>query len=338
MSKASEKAPQAEWTTAMTRTLLNVLLDEAAQGRAPGNDFKPTSYEWAVLAVNVNRLGTTNNITPITIKQAIDKVASLKRDYGRFKFLTGQSGVKWIKGSGTVDMEASVWDRLIAENVKFARFRKKGLEFFNELDRLFQGKGATGPGDQAASQLTANLIQKNAAVPSSITRSVAGIQIPNTPRPAKPAPAPTIAPADTVRSLNAVPLPPQKAAPPPTTATAEAGKADKLLPGREAKGIQKRKSASVNGVSQNAIEDSVTIVRKEFMGTFNQQQLSIIWCFLEDRYKARMFMSLPKGHRKDWLLKQIKSYQWEQEDRALEREVKRLKLQKLLRECKEQGI
>jgi hypothetical protein len=78
MSKPSEKTPQVEWTTVMTRALLNVLLDETAQGRAAGNDFKPTSYERAVLVVNDTKLGTTRNTPPITIKQVKNKVASVR--------------------------------------------------------------------------------------------------------------------------------------------------------------------------------------------------------------------------------------------------------------------
>jgi hypothetical protein len=230
----------------------------------------------------------------------------------------------------------------VQENPNFAKFRKNGLCFFTELDSLFQGKGTAGAGAQKLSQLATSLGQENAAVPSSITEPTAGIQVHNnTQHPAKPTPTPfCVKPAATVGSFDAAPLPRPKAVPPPTTATTEAGKADNPPQGGATKGAQKRKSTSLNGTSQTptTIEDSVTIVRKEFMGTFNEEQLSIIWCFLEDRCKTCVFVSLPKGHRKDWLLKQIKIYQRKEEDHELEREVRRLKIQKLSRECREQGI
>jgi hypothetical protein len=46
------KQPQADWSTAMTRRLITVLLDEVALGKRADTGFKACSYERALKEVN----------------------------------------------------------------------------------------------------------------------------------------------------------------------------------------------------------------------------------------------------------------------------------------------
>jgi hypothetical protein len=152
-------------------------------------------------------------------------------------------------------------------------------------------------------------------------------------------PEPTPVPTLEVDTFDAAPLPPLENVPPPA-APATDGPAQSS-PAKVSQTPKRARESEANSIATSPdkisrtsgfIEDAFAVVKKEYMGIFNSSQRNIIWKFLEDPYKARVFLALPEQDRMGWLLTGIEDYNMEKEDRKLERQAKRLKMQELLRE------
>jgi hypothetical protein len=70
------KQPQADWSTAMTRRLITVLLDEVALGKRADTGFKACSYERALKEVNAE-LDSSGKNPGLSLKQIKNKVTNV---------------------------------------------------------------------------------------------------------------------------------------------------------------------------------------------------------------------------------------------------------------------
>jgi hypothetical protein len=70
------KQPQADWSAAMTRRLINALLDEVALGKRADTGFKACSYERATKEVNAE-LDSSGKNPNLSVKQVKNKVTNV---------------------------------------------------------------------------------------------------------------------------------------------------------------------------------------------------------------------------------------------------------------------
>lgn len=168
-------------------------------------------------------------------------------------------------------------------------------------------------------------------------------QVPDNQRWTIPAFTPQSTPVPTleVDTFDAAPLPPLENVPPSAALVTDGPTQSSPIkvsqtPKRASESDASSIPASLDNIPQNSgfIEDAFDVVKNKYMGIFNSSQRNIIWKFLENTCKARAFLALPEQGRMGWMLTGIEDYNMKKEDRELERQAKRLKMQGLLREQK----
>jgi hypothetical protein len=78
-----------------------------------------------------------------TKQQVQEKEKELKGNY-RIIREARKSGVGWNDTLGMINAEPKIWAKLIDDNPKVSKFRKKAFPLFNSLESLYEGSIATG--------------------------------------------------------------------------------------------------------------------------------------------------------------------------------------------------
>jgi hypothetical protein len=73
-----------------------------------------------------------------TKQQVQEKEKELKGNY-RIIREARKSGVGWNDTLGMINAEPKIWAKLIDDNPKVSKFRKKAFPLFNSLESLYEG-------------------------------------------------------------------------------------------------------------------------------------------------------------------------------------------------------
>ncbi|KAL0010676.1 hypothetical protein SO802_005784 [Lithocarpus litseifolius] len=126
------------WPSVVEKHFIDVLLEEEAKGNMPQGQFKTGT--WTVVLNEFNKRTNKNyNKTQLT-----QKFQRLKGRHRIFSQLIGRTGMGWDPIANTVTASEDAWAAAFAVNHKFKEFRKKGLQHYELLGRLFNSNTATG--------------------------------------------------------------------------------------------------------------------------------------------------------------------------------------------------
>ncbi|KAL0015654.1 hypothetical protein SO802_002723 [Lithocarpus litseifolius] len=126
------------WPSVVEKHFIDVLLEEEAKGNMPQGQFKTGT--WTVVLNEFNKRTTKNyNKTQLT-----QKYQRLKVRHRIFSQLIGRTGMGWDPIANMVTASEDAWAAAFAVNHKFKDFKKKGLQHYELLGRLFNTNTATG--------------------------------------------------------------------------------------------------------------------------------------------------------------------------------------------------
>ncbi|KAF8728706.1 hypothetical protein HU200_017978 [Digitaria exilis] len=83
-----------------------------------------------------------------TKQQIQEKEKELKSSYKVVRDAKNNSGTGWNEALGMIIAEPNLWEKLIQDNPKVAKFRKKAFPLFSSLEKLYEGLiGSVATGD-----------------------------------------------------------------------------------------------------------------------------------------------------------------------------------------------
>ncbi|XP_075650017.1 uncharacterized protein LOC142620318 [Castanea sativa] len=142
------------WPSAVEKHFIDVLLEEDAKWNMPQGQFKTGT--WTVIMDEFNKR-TNKNYKKTQLTQ---KYQRMKGRHRTFSQLIERTGMGWDPISNTVTASEEVWATAFAVNHKFKEFKKKGLQHYKLLGRLFNSNTTTGFFQISSTQPTPNSDEK----------------------------------------------------------------------------------------------------------------------------------------------------------------------------------
>uniref|UniRef100_K4A110 Myb/SANT-like domain-containing protein n=1 Tax=Setaria italica TaxID=4555 RepID=K4A110_SETIT len=130
---------RATWSYTYEKGLVDILKELANVPMFKGQNGW-TTEGWRNITNKFNDMFPTTHFTK---QQVQEKEKELKGNYKIIKEAR-KSGVGWNDTLGMIIAEPKGWEKLIKDNHKVAKFRKKLFPLFNSLELLYEGSVATG--------------------------------------------------------------------------------------------------------------------------------------------------------------------------------------------------
>nr|XP_034590902.1 uncharacterized protein LOC117852768 isoform X1 [Setaria viridis]TKW22219.1 hypothetical protein SEVIR_4G215001v2 [Setaria viridis] len=130
---------RATWSYTYEKGLVDILKELANVPMFKGQNGW-TAEGWRNITNKFNDMFPTTHFTK---QQVQEKEKELKGNYKIIKEAR-KSGVGWNDTLGMIIAEPKGWEKLIKDNHKVAKFRKKPFPLFNSLELLYEGSVATG--------------------------------------------------------------------------------------------------------------------------------------------------------------------------------------------------
>uniref|UniRef100_K3XT71 Myb/SANT-like domain-containing protein n=1 Tax=Setaria italica TaxID=4555 RepID=K3XT71_SETIT len=130
---------RATWSYTYEKGLVDILKELANVPMFKGQNGW-TAEGWRNITNKFNDMFPTTHFTK---QQVQEKEKELKGNYKIIKEAR-KSGVGWNDTLGMIIAEPKGWEKLIKDNHKVAKFRKKPFPLFNNLELLYEGSVATG--------------------------------------------------------------------------------------------------------------------------------------------------------------------------------------------------
>ncbi|KIJ27799.1 hypothetical protein M422DRAFT_270982 [Sphaerobolus stellatus SS14] len=142
LSKPQEKkkTPHVTWSEAEDAKLVEVLLEEQANGQQAESGWKKAVWTKVIQTLH-QELPDSSNKTADKAKMRFDR---LKGEYKAVKGLRDQSGFGWDEGKQRVTAPESVWEPLIEAKSPLAKWKDKSFPLFEEMAKLCRNVIATG--------------------------------------------------------------------------------------------------------------------------------------------------------------------------------------------------
>ncbi|KAF8725617.1 hypothetical protein HU200_020157 [Digitaria exilis] len=90
-----------------------------------------------------------------TKQQIQEKEKELKSSYKVVRDAKNNSGTGWNEALGMIIVEPNLWEKLIQDNPKVAKFRKKAFPLFSSLEKLYEEDQEGGGGKRRKQSQTA---------------------------------------------------------------------------------------------------------------------------------------------------------------------------------------
>lgn len=132
-----KKTDQACWTSALINNFVEACVQVFQQNKSGDNGFK--TKEWNEISAIFVESGVSYTKT-----QLQSKYHELKTKFMIMKKLKDNSGFGWDEDLKVPTAPAEVWDAYIEKHPSAKQFRNKGLDQYELLEILFDGKVATG--------------------------------------------------------------------------------------------------------------------------------------------------------------------------------------------------
>ena len=127
-----------KWNNELIDLLLECMMSEKNKGNFTSAGFKKAS--WTTITESFN----TDRTPKFTVDVLQNKADGLKADWTVWKELKNQSGFGFDIETGLVTANDAVWAAYITSHPKAAKFRKLVLRGVIEMEKLWEGKAATG--------------------------------------------------------------------------------------------------------------------------------------------------------------------------------------------------
>ncbi|KAK3021753.1 hypothetical protein RJ639_045696 [Escallonia herrerae] len=143
-----KKKDKARWDEFANIKFIELCMNQIKIGNKPGTHFNRDG--WGNLVDEFNAM-TGREYDKLQMKNHWD---TLRRDWQNWdNLMHGESGLGWDPVRKTVDATDNWWERKIANNLNFAKFRYKNLDIYkNYYDPMFRDITATGERAYAPSQ------------------------------------------------------------------------------------------------------------------------------------------------------------------------------------------
>ena len=136
--KSEDSGEKVTWTDDRKKLFISALLAETAKGTFVDSGFK--SDGWNRIMIDY----TKKSGCSYTKQQLQSQFASFKAKYRVFTDIKNQSGFGWDDVAKIPTAPPEVWKRYIDAHPKAAEFKDKTLIGYDDLEKLFTGKVATG--------------------------------------------------------------------------------------------------------------------------------------------------------------------------------------------------
>ncbi|TVU17291.1 hypothetical protein EJB05_33312, partial [Eragrostis curvula] len=124
---------RARWTSRYEKGLVDILNEYRLSHYRGQNGW--SSEGWNKIAKDFNRHFPEAKFTKGQIQ---DKEAQLKKDYKAIKSIRKRSGVNWNSDAAMINTTSDVWEEIIQDDSKLARYEKKSFPLFEQLDLLYE--------------------------------------------------------------------------------------------------------------------------------------------------------------------------------------------------------
>jgi hypothetical protein len=127
-----------QWSPLLVKIFLDCVLSEVRKGNTAEGGFK--KQQWTCIT---EAFRNHSGLAPD--KQILqNKLVQLKKKFAIFKALKSNSGFGWDDALKVPTAPDAVWISYLAVHKEAREFRRKSLEYFDELDEIFAGNIATG--------------------------------------------------------------------------------------------------------------------------------------------------------------------------------------------------
>ncbi|XP_028804325.1 L10-interacting MYB domain-containing protein-like [Neltuma alba] len=145
MSKDQVKA---SWDLKTTKVFIDLCIELVQQGERKGTSL--TKKAWGILADKFN----AKTGRAYTKPQFKNKYDSLRKEWQTWDRLLHETGLRWDIEKNTVSAIDDWWEKKLVEVPNYKKFRKRGLQFRDELTQLFGSVTTTEPQLWALSPMT----------------------------------------------------------------------------------------------------------------------------------------------------------------------------------------
>ncbi|KIJ30883.1 hypothetical protein M422DRAFT_267492 [Sphaerobolus stellatus SS14] len=135
-----KKTANVSWSEAEDAKLVEVLLEEQANGQQAESGWKKAVWTKVIQALHQESPDSKNK-TADKAKMRFDR---LKGEYKAVKDLRDQSGFGWDDGKQRVTAPESVWEPLIEAKSPLAKWKDKSFPLFDDMAKLCRDVIATG--------------------------------------------------------------------------------------------------------------------------------------------------------------------------------------------------
>ncbi|XP_009770395.1 L10-interacting MYB domain-containing protein-like [Nicotiana tabacum] len=133
-----ESQCRAKWTTSLTKTMLEVMVDQVHEGHMQNKSFSKKG--WKCICDEFHKR------TSLTWEkeQLKYRYAALRKQFATMKLLLNHSDFKWEEITGLVTATDEAWDKYIKDNPDAETIRSTGCPFYKELSVIFADSGSKG--------------------------------------------------------------------------------------------------------------------------------------------------------------------------------------------------
>lgn len=134
----SESPSRAKWTSALTKILVELLVEQVRQGNKRNKSFDKKAWECVCEDFREKTGLTWDN------EQLKSRYAALRKQYVIVKSLLDHGDFKWDQATGVITATDEVWDAYIKEHPDSEPVRSSGCPMYKQLCTIFSLPGTRG--------------------------------------------------------------------------------------------------------------------------------------------------------------------------------------------------
>ncbi|KAF8405413.1 hypothetical protein HHK36_010319 [Tetracentron sinense] len=135
---------RAKWTTSLTKTLADLMVDQVQKGNRQNNSFGKKTWKYICDGFYKKTALKWDK------EQLKNRYGVLRRQYVIVKSLLDQSDFSWDESQHTVMAKDEVWDNYIKDHPDAETIRSNGCPIYKQLCTIFSDSGANGKYDQSS--------------------------------------------------------------------------------------------------------------------------------------------------------------------------------------------
>ncbi|KAK9285931.1 hypothetical protein L1049_025133 [Liquidambar formosana] len=139
-----EHQSRAKWTTPLTRTLADLMVDQVHKGNRQNNSFGKKA--WKYMCDDFHK----KTGLKWDKEQLKNRYAVLRRQHATVKSLLDHKDFSWDESIGTIRAKDEVWDKYIKEHPDAETIKSTGCPYYRQLCTIFSEPATNGAYDQPA--------------------------------------------------------------------------------------------------------------------------------------------------------------------------------------------